>query len=87
MQPILPITVHIKSAARQRYDDGDGVVRCKQTLRGLFTPNDSITVTIRLWAAPLIFLTGTVIGRIGCIPIVPVNVTFLMESFGVNRPY
>ena len=30
---------------------------------------------INLWAAPLIFLTVTVTGRMGCLPILPVNVT------------
>ena len=36
MQPILPITVPIKKingATRQCYGDGDGVVRCEQTLK------------------------------------------------------
>ena len=40
MQPILPVTVpvkKIKGAARQRYGDGDGVVRCKQILTFAFT--------------------------------------------------
>ena len=35
VQPILPVTVpvkKIKDAARQCYGDGDGVVRCEQTL-------------------------------------------------------
>ena len=35
-------------------------------------------------------LAGTVTGRMGCIPISPVNVTFftvtLTQSFGLNRP-
>ena len=40
MQPILPVTVpvkKIKGATRQRYGDGDGVVRCKQILTFAFT--------------------------------------------------
>ena len=59
--------------------------------KGLFTPSDSDTVTITLmgWAAPLIFMTATVTGRMGCIPILPVNVTFVTvtvtESPGVNE--
>ena len=40
--------------------------------------------------APLIFLTGTVTDRMGCIPIMPVNVTFVpvtvTESLGVIEP-
>ena len=38
MQPILTITVpvkQIKDAAAQRYDDGEGVVWCEQTLNQL----------------------------------------------------
>ena len=57
------------------------------TLKGLFTLNDSVTVT---WmAAPFIFLTGTMTY---CIPtsILPVSVTFVMVtltvSFGVYGP-
>ena len=44
-------------------------------------------------ATPLIFLTGTVTGRMGYIPIFPVNRTFgtvtvtLTELLGVNRPW
>ena len=36
MQPILSITVpvkNIKGTSRQCYGDGDGVVRCEQTIR------------------------------------------------------
>ena len=50
----------------------------------------SVTVTITLTGAPLIFLTGTVMGRMGCIPVLPINVMFVTvlvtESLGVNRP-
>ena len=39
---------------------------------------------------PLIFLMGTVVGRMGCIPIVSINVTFvmvmMMELLDVNEP-
>ena len=44
MQPILPVTVHvkkIKSAARQRYGDGDRVVKGEQIFKGPFTPDES----------------------------------------------
>ena len=34
----------------------------------------------------MIFSMGTVTGRMGCIPILPVNVTFVTESLGVNGP-
>ena len=50
----------------------------------------SVTVTITLTEAPLIFLKGTVMGRMGCIPILPINVLFVTvmvtESLCVNRP-
>ena len=31
-------------------------------------------------------MTVTVTDRMGCIPILAVNVTFMMESLGVNEP-
>ena len=49
MQPILPITVSvkkIKSAARQRYDDGDEVVRCEQTFTVYYAEHFTLQ---RMW--------------------------------------
>ena len=49
-------------------------------LLGLFTPSDYVTLTITLTGCTLDFLTGTVMGRMGC------NVMFVMEPLGVNEP-
>ena len=46
--------------------------------KGMFTSNYSVTV---------IFVMGTVIGRMGCIPILPAHVMFVTESVLVNRPF
>ena len=57
---------------------------------GLFTPNDSVTVTITLTGGTFDLFDGHCEGRMGCIPILPINVMFVTvtvtESFGVNRP-
>ena len=34
----------------------------------------------------MIFLMETVTGRMGCVPILPINVTFVTESLCVNEP-
>ena len=61
------------------------IVRCF-TLKGLFTPNDSVTVTETLTGSTLDLSDGTVKGGMGCIPVLFVNVTFVTESLGVSEP-
>ena len=42
--------------------------------KGLFILNASVTITLTLTGAtPVIFLMGTVTGRMGCIPILTIN--------------
>ena len=55
--------------------------------QGPFTPSDSVTVTVALMGGTFDLFDGTVTGRMGCIPIFPVNVMVTVtESSGVNRP-
>ena len=54
--------------------------------KGLFTPNDSVTITVILMVGAV--LMGTVMDRMGRIPILFVSVTFgtVTETPSVKRP-
>ena len=58
--------------------------------KGSSTLNDTVTVPITWRTAPLVFLTGTAMGRMGRISILPVGVTFVIvtvtKSLGVDGP-
>ena len=52
-----------------------------------FTPSDSVTVTITLTDGTFDLFDGTMMGRMRCTPIFPVNVMVMVtESLGVKRP-
>ena len=66
-------------------------VRCEWALKGPFTLNDSVTITVTLTGGTFDLFDGhSVSGRMDCIPNLPINVTFVpvtvTESLGVNEP-
>ena len=76
VQPILPVTVNVIVMVIKLF----GVNRSL----GRFTPNDSVTVT--LMGGTFDLFDEYCDGRMGFIPILPVNVTIVTESLDVNEP-